>query len=201
MERSDQAVGGTQDRRAEMLKVLRFIPTPERVSQYLERNTQEVMTQMESVDGREKLYTDLLVHQEALEKVYPEFNPNELRRQLDLVGDTLSQKKLFLEQVKSPEKKRIFRRAFDRVKGFAKKHPVITTLLVLSLAASGVAAGFYLTGNWELLMTSTGLRKIFGGAKAARELIPLTPQTPLLPDGGVFEVPLPTSPPDLGHTG
>lgn len=172
----------------------RFIPTPERVSQYLEMNSQEVTAQLESVDGRDRVYQNLLQHETDLRKLDPGFNPEELRRQLDLVGDTLSQKKRFLEQVQAPEKKGLLRRAWESVKGFAKRHPIVTTLLVLALAAGGVATGFYLAGKWELLMNATGLSKIFGGVEAAKELIPPTPPTPPLPGGGIFEVPPPTSP-------
>lgn len=127
-----------------------FIPTPERVSQYLERNTQEVMAQMESVEGREKIYRELLSHREDLQKTYPQFNPEGLRRQLDLVGTTLAQKKKFFEQVQAPEKKGIMRRAWERVKGFAKKHPVITTLLVIALVAGGASLAMYLSGMLQL---------------------------------------------------
>ncbi len=177
----------------------RFVPTPERVSQYLEKNTEQVMTEMTSVEGRTKLFQDLLKHQKDLMKIDPRFNPEDLQRQLDLVGETLGQKQRYLKDVQSVEKKGVMRRTWDKMKGFAKKHPVVTTLLVLSAAAGGVAAGFYLAGEWELLMASTGLQKVFGSAEAASELIPPTPMTPPLPGGGVFEVPLPESPADIGN--
>lgn len=175
-----------------------FIPTPERVSQFLERKTNEVMAQMTSVKGREQLFTELLKHEADLKKVDPKFNREEFRHQLNLVGETLSQKEKFLKTAQSPEKKGLFRRAWEKVKGFAKKHPVVTTLIVLALIAGGTGGAFYLTGNWELFLTKTGLAKIIGSAKAAKELIPPTPVTPELPGGGMLEVPPPISPPDLG---
>ncbi len=174
-----------------------FIPTPERISQYLERNTQEVEAQLSSVDGRRQLAQELGSHEADLRKTYPDFRADRLERELDRVGTTLTEKRRFLEQIQVPEKKNLFRRAFDRVKTFAKKHPVVTTLAVVALTAAGVAAGFYLTGNWELLMSRVGLSKIFTGAKAAETLVPPTPVTPPLPGGGVYDIPAPIMPPDI----
>lgn len=171
-----------------------FIPTPERVSQYLEMDHEQVLAELQSVEGRQRLHQTLVEHEEDLRTLYPTFDPVALQSQLDLVGETLSEKERFLRDAESPEKKGMFRRAWDSVKGFAKKHPVVTTLLVASLAAAGVAGGFYLTGNWELLLNSIGLQKILGGAGAAEELLPVTPPTPPLPGGGIFEVPPPMSP-------
>jgi hypothetical protein len=176
-----------------------FVPTPERVSQLLELKTDAVMQQMQSVEGREALYQNLLEHADHIKtEIDPRFDPERLRPQLELAGETLSQKERFLKATQAPEKKGIFRRSWERVKGFAKKHPIVTTLLVLALVAGGTAGAFYLTGNWELFLSSTGLKKILQGMKAGRELIPPTPQTPQLPDGGMFEIPPGTTPPDLG---
>lgn len=168
-----------------------FIPTPERVSQYLEMNTDEVMALMTTVDGRQRLFDNLLEHEEDLRTLDPTFHPEVLREQIDLAGETLQQKERFLKDVQSPEKKGLFRRAWEGVKGFAKKHPIVTAVLATALAAGGVAAGFYFTGNWELLMTSVGLDKIFGAAETAGELAPVTPVTPPLPGGGVLDIPPP----------
>jgi hypothetical protein len=177
----------------------RFVPTPEAISQYLENmKAEEIAQLLASVERRREVYDRIMEHEEDIREFDPDFDPELLREQLDLVGETLQQKKRFQEEMKSPEKKGLMRRAWERVKGFAKRHPIVSTLLVLALAASGVAVGFYLTGNWELLMTRVGVEKILGGAKAAEELIPPTLPTPQLPGGGVFEIPPPTSPPDLG---
>src|SRR3989338_2778612 len=100
----------------------------------------QVEAQLARVGGREELYQNLLEHEDDLRETYQEFNSTDLREQLDLVGDTLEQKKRYLEDVQSPEKKGLFRRAWEKVKGFAKDHPIVTTLLVLALAAGGVAA-------------------------------------------------------------
>lgn len=158
----------------------------------------EVQAQLKSVEGRRALHKQLMEHEDDLKTTYPTFDGSELQTHLDLVGSTLEEKERFLMQAESGEKKGLLRRAFDRVKNFAVHHPVVTTLGVAALAAGGVAAGFYLAGEWELLMTSTGLARVFGGARAATELIPPTPPTPPLPGGGVFEVPTPAIPPDLG---
>lgn len=117
-----------------------FVPTPEIVSQYLERNVKEVSVEMESVEGREKLYRALLEHEEELRQKDPSFQPESLRRQLDLVGKTLMQKKIFLEQAESPQAKGMLRRTWETVKGFPRKHPVLTALLLV--AAAGGVAGY-----------------------------------------------------------
>ncbi len=195
--RLPQPEKGKEDRDVETPR--HFIPTPEAISQYLENiKVEEVAKLLASVEKRREVYDRIMEHEEDIREFDPSFDAEQLRTQLDLVGETLQQKQRFLEEVKSPEKKGLLRRAWEKVKGFAKRHPVVTTLLVLALAASGVAAGFYLTGNWELLMTKVGLDKILGGAKAAEELIPPTLPTEPLPGGGIFEIPPPTSPTDLG---
>jgi len=175
-----------------------FLPTPDRVSQFLELKRDEVVEKMKSVEGRKALLEQLLEHQDDLKKAHPEFDPEELHTNLEAVGETLREKERFLKSTVEPEKKGLFRRAFDRVKGFAKRHPFITAIGVTALAAAAVAAGFYMAGRWELLMTTTGLSRVFGGAEAASELVPSTAPTAPLPGGGTFEVPPPASPPDLG---
>ncbi|MDD5469606.1 MAG: hypothetical protein PHO92_02285 [Candidatus Peribacteraceae bacterium] len=171
-----------------------FIPTPERLSQYLEMNIAEVDTALRSVEGRETLYSRIVEHEEDLKQLYPDFNPNGLREQLDLIGDVLRQKEAYMKDVSSPEKKGLFRRAWDRVKGFAKRHPIVTALLAIAGIAAAVAGGFYLTGNWELFLTSTGLSKVFGSVDAAGEMITPTPYTPMAPGAGELHVPAPADP-------
>jgi len=150
-----------------------FVPTPERLSQYLEVNVHEVMAQLESVEGREKLYDDLLIHQDDLKTLDPDFHPALLKEQLDLVAETLTQKKRFLEDVRSPEKKGMFRKAWDSVKGFAKKHPVVTTVLVLAAVAASVAGAAYMVGGLEALMAKVGISHLYGadGASEAADAL------------------------------
>lgn len=176
----------------------KFVATPERVSQYLELKTEEVAAQMQSVEGRQKLFDELMKHQTDIEEDHADFHPEMLRTQLDAAGETIGAYDRYLKEVQSPEKKGIFSRAWEYVKGFPKKHPIVTALLAAAAVAGSIAAGFYFTGNWEMLMTSTGLGKIMSGAEAATELIPPTPALPALPGGGVFEIPPPISPPDIG---
>ncbi len=178
-----------------------FVPTPERISQYLEQNSAEVETKLRSVSGREKLYEDLAEHENELKEIYPGFDLPALREQLDLVGETLEEKQRFLESAKTPERKNMLQRAFDRVKTFAKKHPIVTTLLVVALAAGAIAGGFYLTGNLELLTTKLGSMKWFAGADAGKILAPGTAGTEILPGGGMGAIPAPTSPAGMGFSG
>jgi hypothetical protein len=146
------STGAAGDRgRSGQIELLReFIPTPERVSQYLEMNIEEVMVQMKSVEGREELYTNLLEHQQDLQQLYPDFRPERLKQHIDLAGETLAQKERFLRDIESPEKKGMFRRAWDSVRGFAKKHPVVATALVAALIAGGVGGALYLSGTLQL---------------------------------------------------
>ncbi|MDD4319767.1 MAG: hypothetical protein PHW10_05595 [Candidatus Peribacteraceae bacterium] len=147
-------------------KLAPFIPTPERVSQFLENmKPSEVEAQLKSNEGRQQLFKTLMQHEDHLRKIH-NFNPEDLRKQLDLVGETLQKKKAFMEDVKSPEKKGLFRRAWDKIKGFPRKHPVITAILVLA-AIAGVGAGIaYYAGSLELLWHKAGekLSLLFGDA-------------------------------------
>ncbi len=155
------AGGSTSNSGAEKLVVApRFVPTPERVSQYLERNAAEVTAQLSSLEGGEEVYQDLIKHQEDLEKLYPKFHPEDLRRELDLVGEALAQKEIFLKDIQSPEKKIFLRRAWDRVKGFAKAHPIITTLLAVALFAGGVAGALHLSGALQLQQAGVAVETI-----------------------------------------
>lgn len=175
-----------------------FLPTPDRVSQFLEWKRDEVEEKMKSVNGRKELLDALLEHEGTLKEQHPDFDAQDLREHLEAVGETIQEKERFLSASVEPQKKGMFRRAFDSVKSFVKKHPVVTALGVTALAAGAVAGGFYAAGQWELLMTSTGLSRIFGGAEAAAELLPPTAPTGPLPGGGTFDIPPPTSPSDLG---
>lgn len=139
-----------------------FIPTPERVSQYLEMNTEKVLAMLESVEGREKLSRQILEHEDELKKDYPSFRPEALQSQLDLVGETLTQKKKFLEHVKSPEQKGIF----NAVKNWASHHKVVTALLLVALVVGGAAAGIYAAGGMEAVLAKVGLSHLYGAAGA-----------------------------------
>lgn len=122
-------------------------------------------------------------------------NKKELQRQFEELhgryrGEikTIAASRDFQERT---EKKGIFRRILSGIGGFVKKHPIISALIGAGIVAGGVAAGFYLTGQWELLMTAIGANKISGVAKSIGELAPITPETPALPGGGIYDVPPP----------
>lgn len=151
----------------------KFVPTPERLSQYLERKAEVVNTQLTSVEGRKLISAELLKHEADIKKMDPSFDPKQLDHQLELVGETLRQKQRFMTDVKSPEKKGFFKRAWEGVKGFAKKHPIVTTLLVLAAATAAVGGAAYLVGGWEALLAKVGMGHLYGpaGASGAAEAV------------------------------
>jgi hypothetical protein len=127
-----------------------FIPTPNRLAQYLERSEAEVRTQLESAEGRQTLVSQLLEHEEDLRKDHADFRPELLQRQLDDVHEALTAEGLYLQDIQSPEKKGLFRRAWETVKSFPKNHPVWTTLGVIVLVAGGAAGALYLSGALQM---------------------------------------------------
>ena len=158
----------------------KFVPTPERLSQYLEMNIKEVAASLQSVAGRQMLFDKLMEHEQDILTIDPTFDPELLREQLELAGEVLRQKERYLQDMESPEKKGLLSRSWEKMKGFGKRHPFVTALLVTGLAASvaaaGIAAGYNLTGNWALLMSKLGLdaeqaSAAVGGAMNAAEPI------------------------------
>lgn len=192
----DRSRGGAAHRSAgrDVEVPAKFVPTPERLSQYLEMNIREVATALQSVEGRQMLFQKLMEHEHDLLEIDPTFNPELLREQLDLAGEVLRQKDRFLQDVQSPEKKGMFKRAWEKMKGFAGRHPFVTAILVLALVAGGAALGLYLTGNLELVATKLGLGKMFGAVDAAGEMMPPVPPTPPVPGAGELGVPPPATP-------
>jgi hypothetical protein len=124
----------------------RFTPTPERVSQYLERNVNEVAAQMCSVDGRQQLYRELLQHKRDLRRAYPGFQSHDLQRQLELIGETLSKKDRYLRTVRSPERRSLWSKVWGGITYLPRKHPVITSVLLAAGAGWGIAKLFGLLG-------------------------------------------------------
>jgi len=139
---------------------------------------------------------------ESNPEIAKEFSDQEdLRQQFDALHQrytaeikTIAAAKDFQERA---EKKGIFKRILSGVGSFAKKHPIVTALIVAGVIAGGVAVGFYLAGSWELLMTSIGSSKIASVARTIREMIPITPKTSPLPGGGVYDTPIPMPAPDV----
>lgn len=139
----------------------------------------KVRTSLQSVNGRKDL----------IQKLELNGNAEAVLEGIDLNVEQLQKKEsFFTKMLKLPG------RTAESTLNLMKKHPVVSTLVILALAAGAVAAGFYLAGEWELLLSKVGLDKILGGAEAARELIPPTPATPPLPGGGMFEIPGGTPP-------
>jgi len=77
-----------------------FIPTPERVSQYLELKTEEVTTQMKSVEGRRALYDQLIVHEEQLKKDHQNFDAVALRSTMDDIGESLAANERYMRDIR-----------------------------------------------------------------------------------------------------
>lgn len=189
-----QAVPADDRRKSGIEVPKKFIPTPERLSQYLEMNIQEVASSLQSVAGRQMLYQKLMEHERDLLKIDPSFNAAFLREQLELAGEVLHQKERYLQDIQSPEKKGMFRRAWEKMKGFAKRHPIVSVLLILALLAGGTALTLYATGNLELVATKLGLGKILGAVDAAGEMMPPVPPTTIPPGAGELAVPPPANP-------
>ncbi len=148
-----------------------FIPTPERVSQYLELKAEEVKAQMRSAEGRKALYDQLLVHEEDLREDHPNFNADVLQTQLETAGEMLAANDRYLQEIQSPQERTMFQRAWETLKGFPRNHPVVTALLAAAALAGGIAAGLYAAGNMEMVLSSVGLGHLYGteGAAAAAE--------------------------------
>jgi len=165
------SAGSTDDPSQYKESMSPFIPTPERLSQYLELKGDEVAVQLKSVEGRQRLFDKLMEHEEELQKIHA-FDPAELRRQLDVAGETIVAKEAYMKDVSSPEKKGMFRRMWEKVKSFPRKHPIVTALLILAAAAGGM----YLI--WQYMPVPVP-NPMEGAAGAASELAPST--------GGAFE--------------
>lgn len=163
---SSSTMDGSQSQGRQLERQTSFLPVPERVSQYLELKTAEVASQMQSTKGRESLYKELLKHEKDIRKTYPNFDAEELRTQLEEIGETLASKERFLEEMKP--KKGIFRRALDSVGGFVKKHPIATVILLLATATGAVAVSAYMAGGMEALLAEVGLSHLYGSAGAAK---------------------------------
>ncbi len=173
----------------------RFYPTPERLSQYLERSYQQVTTSLRSVEGRERLYRDLLRHEDDLRSRDPHFSASELRQQLDMVGETLNEKRSYLNNVDRAERARSSDSpsVLERVKNvitYPFRHPV-KTLLVLAGAAGLVGLAYYFLGDLLLKYLPNYSGK---AANVAKALVPGATEEMVLPGQGQFAFPQATPP-------
>ena len=119
------------------------IPTitlsPERVGEALNLETDEVRAQLRSIGGRKKLLEDLQRDPQKLASVIDSDSLRVFEQDMEMTEQDLKAEKQFLEAQKNPEKKGMFRRAWDTVTGFPRKHPLITVTLlgvVLGVVAS-----------------------------------------------------------------
>ncbi len=119
------------------------IPTialsPERLGKALNLEADEVREQLRSAEGRSKLLEDLQKDPKILAAAVDGDSVQMIREDLALSERDLQAEQNFLAAQKDPEKKGMFRRAWDTVTGFPRKHPLITVTLlgvVLGVVAS-----------------------------------------------------------------
>lgn len=146
-----------------------FIATPERVSKYLELKSEEVLSQMKSVEGRRMLFEQLMEKEADLKRDHKEFNAESMRHQLDAAGEALIANERYVADIRSPEKKSVMRRVWETIKGFPRKHPVVT-LVLAAAAAGGIASylGYLPALNFEAWWQKLkGLAGFGGGAGAS----------------------------------
>lgn len=147
---------------------------PELLGQYLEMDHKQVVELLMTTEGRDALYNQLLEKQDLLEEQFPDLDVAKIRSDLDSLGrelelqmEILREKERFLKDVSAPEKQGIFRRSWESVKSFTKKHPIVVALLGLAAVTGGVAATAYFAGGVEALLAKVGLSHLYGAAGAA----------------------------------
>ena len=172
-------------------------------------DAERISTLLKSVEGQEELADLLINKRDVLMEANPDIqvDPETIKSQIQLVGATLEDMQEYdnliqqaentgaqeVAETAEQEKAGLFRRALGGVKKFAKKHPIITAVLVTGLTAAavagGVATGFYLTGNWAALMTKVGLaaQNIGSGVGGAMEV--MEPIVESLPGAGAESIP------------
>ncbi len=158
---------------SEVLPILRL--SPEHVGDALNLEADEVRAQMRSVEGRRQLLQSLKNDPEKLAAV---IDPNALmtfERDMDMVQQDLAAEHRFLEAQKQPEKKGLFRRAWDTITGFPRKHPIITVTLlgvVLGVVASymGWLPKIDFGGLWGGAQRLLGWGSASAAGEAAAEL-------------------------------
>lgn len=163
----DNIGGASQAHPSEIVRP--FFPTPESIERYLPPRKAEIRAQLTSVEGQEQLFAQLMQRQDDLRKAHPDFQPELLRQQLAETGEALKANAQFVEKMKSPEQQGMLRRAWETVKKFPGRHPVITTLLLVALAAGGATYMGYLPAidfsAWWARLTS--LLHVGGGGAAS----------------------------------
>lgn len=141
-----------------------FLATPEKVSDVTELQTEEVMTELKSVEGRQRLFDQIMAKEALVRQVHPDFDPEELRTQLDSAGEALAAQEKYLEDMKSPEKKGLFSRAWETIKKYKKTAIIASIVALVLLVAGGMYMGWIPTSlGW------VGSGGWFGAGEAAAE--------------------------------
>lgn len=150
------------------------IPTialsPEKVGKALNLEVDEVRVQLRSIDGRRRLFDELKNDPQKLAAVVDADSLNVLEQDMDLAQQDLAAEQRFLEAQQNPEKKGLFRRAWDTITGFPRRHPIITVALlgvVLGVVASymGWLPRIDFPGLWGRMQNWLG----WGAGSAASE--------------------------------
>ncbi|MDP6562109.1 MAG: hypothetical protein QF793_04265, partial [Candidatus Peribacteraceae bacterium] len=109
-----------------------------------------------------------------------------LRSHLETVHETLNQKKSFLE--KTGDALQWTGKKIAQVLTYPIRHP-LRTALIAALGFAAVGTGFYLAGEWELFLTTTGLDKVAAYLNATRELASPIAPTDMAPGAGEAGIP------------
>ncbi len=155
------------------------IPTiklsPEKLGQALNLEADEVRTQLRSVDSRRQLLAELQKDPQKLASAIDADALSTLERDMELVQQDLAAEHRFLEAQKQPEKKGLFRRAWDTLTGFPRRHPIITVaLLGVVLGVVGSYMGWLpkidFGGLWGGAQNLLGWKSATAAGEAAAEL-------------------------------
>lgn len=155
-----------------------LILTPEKISNLTGRPQEEVEADLRDVELREFLIASL----QNNEHVRGHFEDvDSLRSHLDLVHKTLEQKRSFFQ--KTGDALMWTGKKIGQVLTYPIRHP-FRTAMIAALGFAAVGAGFYMAGEWELFLTSTGLDKVAGYLGATGELVPPVAPTDIVPGAG-----------------
>ncbi len=129
-------------------------------------------------DKRTEIFQRLM---EKRKDVFPGIAADQLKQDLESLSEYLDElaylqraHENYKNDVQSPEKAGMLRSAFESVKGFAKRHPVVTTLL----AAAAAVGGVYLA--WNSLGGIIPVPNVMEGAAGVADSV-------AAPAGGAFE--------------
>lgn len=158
---------------SETLPILRL--SPEHVGDALNLEADEVRTQLRSVEGRRQLLQELKNDPTKLSAAIEPDALTTFEQDMEMVQQDLAAEHRFLEAQKQPEKKGLFRRAWDTLTGFPRRHPIITVALlgvVLGVVASymGWLPKIDFGGLWGGAQNMLGWKSATAAGEAAAEL-------------------------------